>query len=62
MFKKQPEAPRPKTKVRFLTAIAGNREDRYGLLDFSFGPGQVAELDSELASAWIAGKICEPAQ
>ncbi len=40
-------------KVRFLTSIAS--------ADWSYGPGDVAELDDRLAEAWMGAGICEPA-
>ncbi|HZQ96548.1 MAG TPA: hypothetical protein VFA67_16180 [Candidatus Sulfotelmatobacter sp.] len=61
-FKKQSQSqpqPRPKTRVKIKQAIAGNREPMYDLLDFSFGPGQVVEIDERLAANWIASGIAE---
>ena len=40
-------------KVRFLTSIAS--------ADWSFGPGDVAEIEDRVAAAWIGAGICEPA-
>ena len=64
MFKqKQPEAPRPKTRVKILQGVAGNADPAHGLTaDFMFGPGQVTLLDSELAAAWISSGIAEAVQ
>jgi len=35
-------------------SIAGGPEPRHDLGEFSFRPGQVAELHPDLAAAWIA--------
>jgi hypothetical protein len=40
-------------KVRILEPIAGNADERYGLADFSFRPGEEVELHDDLAAAWI---------
>jgi hypothetical protein len=44
-------------KIKILQSIAGHSEPRYALADFSFPPGAVVDVQSELARAWIAGDI-----
>jgi hypothetical protein len=41
-------------KVRFLVGIAGHAMPQYGLGEFAFQPGDVADLDETLASHWLA--------
>jgi len=44
--------------VRFLVSIAGNAEPMYDLPEFSFSPGDTANLHDDLAAAWIdAGHV-----
>jgi hypothetical protein len=57
--KQSQEQPRPKTRVKIKQSIAGNREPMYDLLDFSFAPGQLVELDSRLAESWVSSGIAE---
>ena len=37
--------------VKFLQSIAGS--------EFSYAPGQTADIDDDLSDAWIASGICE---
>lgn len=46
-------------KVRILTSISGNPEPLYDLPHFSFSPGEIVEIDDELATAWINSGIAE---
>ena len=66
---------RKQVKVRFIDSVAGlggntNSTDedgrpvivknQYGLRnEYSFRPGEVAMIDSELADKWVEGCICE---
>jgi hypothetical protein len=38
-------------KVKFLVSIAS--------ADWAYAPGQIAELDADLAEKWIASGICQ---
>lgn len=40
-------------KIRMLTSIAGNADERYGLEAFAFAPGEVVDVHKDLAAAWI---------
>jgi hypothetical protein len=44
-------------KVLILMSIAGNEDPLYDLPHFSFSPGDIVELDDDLASAWIDSGI-----
>ena len=44
-------------KIKMLQSIAGHTEPRYGLADFSFPPGAVIDVQTDLARAWIAADI-----
>ncbi len=46
-------------QVQILVAIAGNANPTYGLPEFSYLPGQLVDVDSRLAAAWIASGISE---
>ena len=56
------QQPRVNIKVRFLQAIAGHSMPEYNLVDFSFAPGSVQSLDSELADKWISSGLAEAVQ
>lgn len=45
-----------------LVSIAGHADPQYGLADFSFGVGEVVELDKTLAAAWIDAGHAEKAK
>ena len=49
-------------KVKIIEAIAGNADERYGLSDFSFRPGEEIELDDTLAAAWIESGRAAPVE
>lgn len=49
-------------KVRFLQAIAGHADERYGLDDFTFRPGEEQEIDDTLAASWIESGVAEAAE
>ena len=44
-------------KVKILTSIAGHADPRYDLRDFSFRPGEEADVHDELAAAWIESGV-----
>jgi hypothetical protein len=46
-------------QIRFIQSISGHADERYGLEDCSFAPGQCAEIHDTLAGHWIAAGIAE---
>lgn len=48
-------------RVLIQVSIAGNADPRYNLEEFSFQPGQIADVDPDLAQAWIASGVALPA-
>lgn len=48
-------------KVRFIQAIAGHADERYGLEDHSFRPGEVAEVDDALGQSWVDAGVAAAA-
>lgn len=48
-----------KKNIRLLVSIAGHAEPLHELADFSFAPGDIAEVSADLAKAWIASGIAE---
>jgi hypothetical protein len=49
-------------KVKIVQSIAGHADPRYELKDFGFRPGEVVDVDDELASAWLVQGIAEAYQ
>ena len=47
-------------KIKFVQSIAGHAEPLYSLPDFSFRPGEEAEVNATLADAWIEAGIAQP--
>lgn len=37
-----------------LVSVAGNADKKYAQADFGYAPGQIVELDPELAQAWVS--------
>lgn len=56
---KPQQPPRVLRKIRIKTSIAGNAEPEYGLAPFSFRPGEELEVDTRLATHWIASGVAE---
>ena len=46
-------------RVVIQEPIAGLADPRYGLADFSFRPGQIADIDDALAEAWLASGVAK---
>ena len=46
-------------KVIILQSIAGNAEPRYDLPEFAFRPGEMVDLNDDLAKAWISSGVAE---
>jgi hypothetical protein len=47
-------------KVTMQQSIAGHADPRYDLADFSFAPGEIVDMNDELAGYWIAAGIAAP--